>query len=550
MRTALVVAGGGFQGLPVIRGLQSAGWRAVVVDSTHDNINRFEADGYHVAPPLAKHDQFVRFLKNVVAAERASAIFPTTMYDLPVLAELREMLERDDLAVFVSVPGLVRLLEDKARTYDAASRAGIPVLESISPESHDYSFALIGKPKHGWGGRDILHLDERAAFERLVPVHARPDYVWQRRLGSFREWSVDFAIDRQGVVSRFVVRQRIRASGGIAVLSDIASIGGPREAAGAAAAWLADEGGVGHFNIQFLEEPDGRVWLSDVNPRPGTSSVAALSAGVNLTAFLLSGEQSGRDARGGTLIRTLRETFVSSHLEGVRGVVFDLDETILDQKAWMVAKLDFLLSHLRNALGSGEVERFRVAALQVIDEGPWDRLIDVALARAGLPGGLSKDLIAAWRAAWPQSAKLHADAIALITDIQRRGLSTAIVTDNPAASQRQKLARLEGMFEPDIVVLTDELNAPKPDTAAFLEVSRQLGIPPDELVVVGDSPWRDALGALNAGYRCAVLVQRTGAMHNSNRELFENQYPQWIERLSWVPSLAGLDHLMTRRSKR
>ncbi|MBB2783851.1 UNVERIFIED_ORG: FMN phosphatase YigB (HAD superfamily) [Rhizobium esperanzae] len=541
--TALMVGGGGLQGLPVLRAAKAAGWRAIVADSISDNINRYEADKYFVAPPVADLPGFTTFLRDLISKENIQAIFPTTMYDLPVLAELRPALEVLGVQVYASSPALVAILQDKKLTTDEAGGT-LPMLPSVQPEQHDFSYPLIGKPRRGWGGLDILHLDDQRQFEHAVTHYSLDDYLWQRRITDFREWSVDFAIRPDGSVSPLVERLRVRSSGGYAVISDIVRGVGPTNAAMETANWLASKGGVGLFNIQFLEDED-RFWLTDINPRPGTSSVSALAAGANLVYYLLSEARPQYSTSEGILVRTLNETFIEKSICGAKGVIFDLDETIIDQKLWMLRKLTMMIESTAHLLGN-KVSSFRNAAVQIIDEGPWDRLIDVALARANVLGGVAPDLIAAWRLAWPESISVHSDAQGLAEDIVQKGIPFAIVTDNPAFSQQQKLRRLPAPWSSATAILTDELNAAKPDPAGFLLAAEKLEVPVDDLIFIGDSPWRDALGALRAGYRGAVIVQRDGAMHNARRQLFEQYYPEFAQRVSWVKSLAGLGHLVKR----
>lgn len=539
---ALVVGGGGLQGLPVLRSLQAIGWKAIVADTIVENINRYEADGYFVAPPVANLPAFIQFLKSLIPLEKIDAIFPTTMYDLPALAKLRPELSELGVRVFASAPELVGVLEDKLLATEAASCAGLPTLPTIDPNRHDFSFPLIGKPRRGWGGCDLLYAENRDEYLEVSADNSVDGYIWQRKIKDFREWSIDFAIGEGSAVSELTKRLRLRASGGYSVISEVVETsGGPEYEAMAAARWLAEQGGLGLFNIQFLEE-DNRYNLTDINPRPGTSSVSALAAGSNLVQFLLNG---GRERScGGYVIRTLKDTFIAKNLSGALGVVFDLDETVIDQKIWMRAKLDILLESHSELLG--DLLRMRTIALQIIDEGPWDRLIDVATERAGLPREVTQLLIPAWRSAWPSTIRVHSDSGGLASDLKNRCIPFAILTDNPVTSQRQKIERLPAIWHDAPVVYTDEIKAPKPSPEGFKLAADALDLPPQSLLYIGDSPWRDAVGALRAGYRGAVIVQRAGSMHNSSKQLFLENFPEFRSKISWVPSLSGLGHLLEK----
>lgn len=377
-------------------------------------------------------------------------------------------------------------------------------------------------------------------------------FIWQRALANFTEWSVDFAIATDGTVSPLLVRRRIRVSGGFAVVTSVEQMPAVENAARNVTDWLARSGGLGLFNVQFLEEHggehDGKLWLSDLNPRPGTSSVSAQLAGTNLVAHLLG--QRSNLPQPGLVVRSLQDRFYPDRFTGVNGVVFDLDETIICQKSWMIAKAGIVLADLQRRLGAEAVTALSSALLPLIDEGPWDRMLDLAVARAGLPQIFVADLITAWRAARPDTATVHPDAAALITALKERGIPFAIVTDNPTSSQEQKLAALPSDLSPDAVIYTDKLKAPKPSPVGFTEAAGDLGLQPATLLMIGDSPWRDAEGALAAGYNACVLVQRRGSMTNAQSALYERHRPDQAKRVIWLDSLFGLIHLICAESPR
>lgn len=438
------------------------------------------------------------------------------------------------------------MLSDKRETAAALEAEGLPVLPEIDPSRHDFGFELIGKPVSGWGGLGIQRAASLGDWQVLQQGGVGEGLLWQRELADFVEWSVDLALRDDGLCSRLVCRRRLRASGGFAVISEVTASAAVEKLAKQAAAWLARAGGHGLFNVQFLQEADGSIWLSDVNPRAGTSSGAALLAGVNLVEFLLGDAPNSLQApQPGLAVRTLQDRFLAQLPSAVEGVVFDLDETLICQKSWMHGKLAAVLAALESRLAPAQVERFHAEALRLIDEGPWPQLIDLALSRSSLPAHLAPPLIELWRQAAPSALELHQDAWALARALQQRGIKLALLSDNPAASQRQKIALLPADVHFQSIVLTDELSAPKPDPRGFLAAAEGLGLVPERVLMVGDSPWRDALGALAAGYAATVLVQRRGSMSNPMRELFESLHGEIArQHVVWTESLFGIEHIL------
>ena len=109
----------------------------------------------------------------------------------------------------------------------------------------------------------------------------------------------------------------------------------------------------------------------------------------------------------------------------------------------------------------------------------------------------------------------------------------ALVTNGAACLQREKLSAsgLSDSFE--AVVVSADLGVAKPDASVFEHALSQLGVRPDDAVMVGDSIAKDVDGALAAGLR-AVWVNRSGHPVPPDRpDLVE------ISTLSDLPSVLG-----------
>jgi len=281
--------------------------------------------------------------------------------------------------------------------------------------------------------------------------------------------------------------------------------------AGNVAQALAAHGALGVLNFQILRFR-GQSWVSDLNPRVGTSMPLSLAAGRNPVAFLLGqdDEPSGQQRLVRTF-RALHERAVPAlGLNSVRGVVFDLDETLFDQKDWIGRKLQQVWVAHQNELP--QRDRFLQQMHWLLEEGHRADLIDAYRDVAGIAPELGKRLIETYRAAIPTGCRLYDNATPVLYELRRRGYRLGLLTDNPAASQRMKLqvAGLAPAF--DSVVFTAELAARKPDARCFSAVAETLGLDLGELVMVGDNLYRDALGSLDAGFAQSFLVRQPGAM--------------------------------------
>jgi hypothetical protein len=315
MTAALIVCGGGFQGLSVHRFVKAMqGGRSIVFDSLHDNIMRHVADDYLIAPPLSAPKEFEEALLSACRRRDARLVLPSGSRELPILAELRSRAGREGIDIAVSEPSLIGLLTDKTPTYTALARAGLPILPPLDPAAMPRDpWPVIGKPRKGWGSTGLHLVNSSAEWLRVQACVPVDEFCWQEAWRDFLEFSADFAISADGRLSPLTLRRRIRTVGGFAVLSE--SVDDPEllmlfsEVGG----WLASEGGRGLFNAQALRSTRGRLVVSDVNPRIGTSSVHALGEGNNLLEFYCHGSEPHWSASPRALVRMVRvleESFI------------------------------------------------------------------------------------------------------------------------------------------------------------------------------------------------------------------------------------------------
>jgi FMN phosphatase YigB (HAD superfamily) len=520
MLTVLVVSGGGFQGLGLLSALRTLHpVRAVVADLYADSPGLYLADAYHQVPPVASGSEFEDAIARIAEAEGVRLVLPATAIELDALARLAPRLEAMGVAVAVSSADVLRLAADKRLLYAELGARGFPVLPLVDPQQADAPFPLIGKPAGGWGSRGVVIARDAAALARDWSKHLADGYVWQRRLDPCRELSVDFAIDFAGRASAPGVRLRVRTSGGFAIVTDTTESKPVMRWTDEFIAWARGLGGRGAFNLQFLEQGGG-VWLSDVNPRFGTSAVHWRGTAHDPVRHLCRSVDPSvtappRPAPPRT-IRVLGEVAVGEDADAaesaVRAVVFDLDDTLVPQKQWMVAKLALLWDAEQASLPARD--EFMAAALRIVEEGPRSTLLDQMGTLFGWETALTGRLIAAYRAVAPSQCALHPDVLPALATLRGKGYRLGLLTDNPPTSQRQKLETTGLASSFDAVVFSREAGGDKPQARAFAAIAEALAMPPAALAMVGDNPYGDGLGALSAGFGAAYVVARAGGFYN------------------------------------
>jgi HAD superfamily hydrolase (TIGR01549 family) len=512
MRTVLVVSGGGLQGMALIEALRRIPQtRTVLMDCHEDNIGRYHATRFVRAPLLTDEDAFLDCLLGTCRDEGIDFVFPATERELDMLARARSRIESLGARLMVSQPPALEVGMDKLRLHTWLSAHGLPSLRTvIDPVAAGLPLPWLGKPRSGWGGQGAVvarTLDAWVEASRGGVV----DRVWQPLIEGFDEYSVDFAIDGEGRVSPLAVRRRIRTLSGFALICEPVEDLDVHALAARVADALAALGGCGVLNLQILRTTDG-LWVSDLNPRVGTSLPLSLAVGRNPVAFLLGQpEPVAPPHQTVRTFRALHERAVAAlDLTQVRGLVFDLDDTLFDQKDWIGRKLQAVWQRHQDELPPRQ--RYLRDMHWLLEEGHRSDLIDAYCALAGLGTELGERLIASYRAAQPDACRLYDDAWPVLSELRRRGYRLALLTDNPTASQRMKVhvARLASAF--DAIVYTGDLGASKPDRRGFDAVADGLGLAPDRLVMVGDNLYRDSVGSLDAGFAHAFLVRHAGSM--------------------------------------
>lgn len=544
MKTALVVNGGGFQGLSLVSALQQhRDTRVIVCDLYPENITFYVCHDYLVAPPISDIQGFASFLLDTVKREGVDAIFPATALELHALSQLKAQLRARGALVAVAEEKLLSLLLDKQSTHQFLRAADLPVPELVDPLAFSYDQPLFGRPRHGWGGRGtivVYSLDEAHRYHCKLSA-----YVWTPWLAQFQEFSADFAIGVHGDISPIVLRRRLRTSGGFAVISESVTDAVLGDIAQRSANKISDAGGCGLFNVQMLQVGTGGPFVSDVNPRIGTSATHALAEGINLPGFFMDSADAMPITlmpvrKIGKTIRVLKDIVIPRLAHPPKGVVFDLDDTLVDHKSWMLQKLEAIYPETF----SGHVDEaaFLIHAAQLIDEGERALLIDRLLALLALPITLRDSAIAAYRAATVSDTPLFPDVLPMLAALKAAGLPMAILTDNPAASQKAKMQHAPGLRDIDAVIYAREHGNEKPHSAGFLQAACALSTEPRHLVMIGDNYFRDGIGAVQAGYMHALIVRREGGFLSPHAGIAMRIRSQSTSKVDVVDSLLSARH--------
>lgn len=208
----------------------------------------------------------------------------------------------------------------------------------------------------------------------------------------------------------------------------------------------------------------------------------------------------------------------------VRGILFDIDDTMVDLEFSMTTALREVSEHLLPGLYHAGCERFgRIFTHETTHY--YDRYLAgeltfneqrllrgrAALGHFGVElgeGEQSHQWLTAYIEKQPAYVKPFPDVMPLLDVLDQAGIPYGAVSNNVHDYQRAKLdgAGLERVRR---LVGTDTMGVAKPEPAIYLEGVRLLGTEPADTLYVGDNRLLDAEGSTAAGL-LGVWLNRAG----------------------------------------
>lgn len=167
-----------------------------------------------------------------------------------------------------------------------------------------------------------------------------------------------------------------------------------------------------------------------------------------------------------------------------QAVMFDLDGTLLDtiddlgdSMNWALAQLGLAthgIEECKYFVGDG-VRNFALRAL------PEDRRDEATLAQLI---GLYRD---AYSRNWDRKTRPYEGIAELLDELTRRGLDSVVYSNKPDEFTNLAVKKILGRWEFRAIVGARQGVPHKPDPGAALEIARQLNIPPQQFIYLGDT---------------------------------------------------------------
>ena len=194
----------------------------------------------------------------------------------------------------------------------------------------------------------------------------------------------------------------------------------------------------------------------------------------------------------------------------IKGVVFDLDNTLLDfMKMKQVAVRSAIRGMIEAGLEIDEKKSFE-DIITLYEKIGWEnqKVFDVFLENS--IGHVDNKFLAAgivaYRRAREANLLAYPNVNKTLIELTKLGIKLAVVSDAPSREAWMRIYYLNLYHFFDVVITFDDSGERKPSAIPFEMALKKLGLKPQSSLMIGDWPERDVVGAKKIGMRTAFAV--------------------------------------------
>ena len=191
----------------------------------------------------------------------------------------------------------------------------------------------------------------------------------------------------------------------------------------------------------------------------------------------------------------------------VKGIVFDLDNTLLDfMKMKEFAVKAAIKGMIEAGLSVDENNSYK-EIISIYEEFGWENqtVFDVFLKKQ--IGKVDNKFLAAgivaYRRAREANLMAYPNVNRTLMFLAKLGIKLGVVSDAPSREAWMRIYYLNLYHFFDAVITYDDTNEKKPSSKPFKKVLELLKLNPNETIMVGDWPERDVVGAKQLGMKTA-----------------------------------------------
>ena len=191
----------------------------------------------------------------------------------------------------------------------------------------------------------------------------------------------------------------------------------------------------------------------------------------------------------------------------IKGVVFDLDNTLLDfMKMKEFAVKAAIKGMIEAGLKVNEDESY-IEINSIYEEFGWEnqKVFDVFLEKS--IGHVDNKFLAAgivaYRRAREANLMAYPNVNKTLLALSKSGIKLGVVSDAPSREAWMRIYYLNLYHYFDVVITYDDSGERKPSPIPFQLALDGMGLRPEETIMIGDWPERDVVGAQQIGMKTA-----------------------------------------------
>ena len=481
----------------------------------------YGADMAGTAPALAycnyvrrvvamKDPMYIDGLLHICREDNIDLLIPTIDTDLLVLAENKEKFEQIGTKVMISEPDKIRICRDKNNTSEFFVKCGLQAPMPVNDwREYNAGYPAFIKPKDGSSSINAYKVDNAEALK--VYAEQIEDYIVQPFV-SGREYTIDIFCDWNGEPLSIVPRERMQVRSGEVLKTRIFM---DDQMIDEARSLCKEYRPCGPITVQLIRDEAGVDWFIEINPRYGGGAPLSMKAGARSAETVLKlldnerVEYQGDIADGAIYSRFDQSVCISEGKRQIKGVIFDLDDTLYSEKEYVQSGYKAVSDYLGGGYEE-KLQEFFAAGKPAIDE---------LLRELGREDEKS-DAIHAYRYHKP-TIHLFPDVKETLESLRARGIKIGLITDGRPEGQRNKIEALgiDKCF--DDIIITDELGGTqfrKPCDIAFRIMATKWKLPTSEIAYIGDNVSKDFQGPRQIGM-ASMLFRNSNGLYYEDSEI-------------------------------
>ena len=191
----------------------------------------------------------------------------------------------------------------------------------------------------------------------------------------------------------------------------------------------------------------------------------------------------------------------------IKGVVFDLDNTLLD---FMKMKEYAVKAAIKGMIEAGlkvNEDKSYIEINSIYEEFGWEnqKVFDVFLEKS--IGHVDNKFLAAgivaYRRAREANLMAYPNVNKTLMALTKSGIKLGVVSDAPSREAWMRIYYLNLYHYFDVVITYDDSGERKPSPIPFQLALDGMGLRPEETIMIGDWPERDVVGAQQIGMKTA-----------------------------------------------